>query len=182
MKRPKLLEKKTVFKGFFDVCQDLIQRADGETFTYTHFVLPVSAVVILAQDAQGRFVLNREYRHPIGNDLLGCPGGRLEPGEDPLVGGLREFQEETGYTSDEIEQIGVSYPFPGLCNQKIYFLAAKNARPHENGKQDLDPFEFIQTELKTEADLRAEIARGDRVDGLLITALGYRMLKQSNRP
>jgi ADP-ribose pyrophosphatase len=176
MKRPKVLEKKTVFKGFFDVCQDLIQRADGETFTYTHFVLPVSAVVVLGQTADGLFVLNREYRHPIGNDLLGCPGGRLEPGEDPLVGGLREFQEETGYTSDEIEQIGVSYPFPGLCNQKIYFLSAKNAKPL--GKQSLDPFEFIQPELKTEAELHAVIARGDRVDGLLITALGYRMLQE----
>lgn len=160
-----------LFQGFFDLRQDLLQREDGKTSTYTHCILPKSAAVILAKTPDGKFILNREYRHPVGFDLLGCPGGRLEEGENSLQGALREFQEETGYFSDEIQEIGVCYPFPGICNQKIHFFFAQNAYP--KSAQSLDSFEFIQVELKTEAELTQEIARGDRIDGLLVTALGY---------
>ena len=173
--KPKILQSKTILNEYVSIRQDVLERADGLTRVYTHMVLPTDAAVILAETADGKFVMNREYRHPTGDYILGCPGGRLEPGEDPLVGALREFEEETGYSSSEMKLLGLSYPFPGLCNQKIYFVHAKNAFPKKG--QKLDPFEYIQTELKTEAELRAEIAAGHRVDGLLVTALGYRALK-----
>ncbi len=175
MLKPKILRSKTIYSGYLDVRQDLLERLDGKQREYTHFILPTDAAVILAETKDGKFVLNREYRHPIGDYLLGCPGGRLEPGEDPLVGALREFEEETGYSSLEMEHLGLSYPFPGLCNQRIHFVRAKNAYP--KAAQSLDAFEYIHIELKTEQELRAEIAAGGRVDGLLITALGYRSLR-----
>lgn len=34
------------------------------------------------------------------------PGGRLEPGETPLEGVMREFSEELGLTADDIEVLG----------------------------------------------------------------------------
>ncbi|HEY4255558.1 MAG TPA: NUDIX hydrolase [Chlamydiales bacterium] len=178
MKKPKILNQKMLFQGFFDVRQDLLQREDGETSTYTHCILAKNAAVILAQTSDGKFILNREYRHPVGKELLGCPGGRLEEGENPLEGALREFQEETGYFSDDIQEIGVCYPFPGVCNQKIHFFFAQNA--YLKSAPSLDPFEFIQLELKSEKELYAEIARGQAIDGLLVTALGYWKLSLKN--
>jgi len=180
MTKPKIQSTKTIFSGFFDVRQDILQRADGITHSYTSLILSTDATSILAQDPEGRWILNREYRHPIGSYILGCPGGRLENGEDPLLGGQREFFEETGYWSDEIELIGVAYPFAGVCNQKIYFLYAKNAV--KKGPQTLDPFEFIQTELLTDEELRKEIASSNSlIDGILCSALWYKEMRSGSR-
>lgn len=170
-KKPKVHFSNVIQREFFSLQEDLLERSDGYTHTYTSLKLPCDATIILAQDQEGRWILNREYRHPTGEILLGCPGGRLEPGEDPILGGQREFFEETGYWSDEIKIIGVSYPFPGLCNQKIYFLIAKNA--FKKGNQQLDPFEFIETELKTNEELTQEIRQGTHIDSILCAALWY---------
>jgi ADP-ribose pyrophosphatase len=174
MKKPKVHSTKIVHYDFFDVRQDMVERNDGVLHPYSSLFLSTDATAIIAQDPEGRWILNREYRHPTGQFLLGCPGGRLEAGEDPIQGGQREFFEETGYWSDDIAIIGCCHPFPGICNQKIYFLWAKNA--HLKGKQQLDPFEVIETELKTDAELRQEIQRGTNIDAILCTALWYKDL------
>jgi ADP-ribose pyrophosphatase len=172
MEKPRLLTTETVFKGYFHVLKDQLQRTDGEELSYTHFRLPNDAAVILAETLEGTFVLNKEYRHPTRDFLLGCPGGTLEPGETPLEGAIRELNEESGYTSDELHLLGCSYPLPSLCNQKIYFVLAKNAYPLKE-RPKKDPFEFITTELKTEKELRELIQKGVLLDSLLLTALGY---------
>jgi ADP-ribose pyrophosphatase len=177
MEKPKILSSKTLFKGFFDVQQDLIQRADGKELPYSHCVLPTDAAVVIGETSDGHFILNREYRHPTGEYILGCPGGGLHEKEDPILGGLREFHEESGYWSDSMELLGISYPLAAICNQKIYFLWAKNA--YLKGEQALDLFEYIHTELKTEEELDRELRSGSVLDGLLLTALTFRRLRVS---
>ena len=173
MKKPTIHSSRVLLQGdFYKINEDWLGRPDGEKSPYVSLQLHHAAAVILAQDEMGRYILNREYRHPTGEHLLGCPGGRLEPGEDPLIGGLRELLEETGYTTDQIQFMGSSYPFPGICNQKIHFLWARNCK--KMAPQNLDPLEYIVTELKEEADLYREIHSKSQIDGLLCTALWYK--------
>lgn len=168
---PKVHSSRIVHEGFVALREDLLEREGGLIQPMNTFVCS-DAVTMLAQDNEGRWVLNREYRHSAGEILLGCPGGRLEAGEDPIAGGKREFLEETGYWVDDVIIIGCCYPFPGLCNQKIYHLFGKGAVRKDNPK--LDPFEFIETELIEDADLRKRIGNGAAVDGILLTALWYK--------
>jgi ADP-ribose pyrophosphatase len=174
MEKPKVVASKRVYSGHLDITQDLLERADGLQTPYTHFTFRSDAVVVLAQTRDGKYLLNREYRHPTGGYLLGCPGGKLEPGEDPIAGGQRELLEETGYTADHFKLVGVTYHMPANCNQKVYFLSAQNARLA--GPQKLDPFEYIRPELKTLEKLRAEIAAGAPLDSHLLAALGFHHL------
>ena len=170
---PQVHASETIHRGFFQVRQDLLHTQEGISHSYT-LILTMDSTAILAQDIEGRWILNREYRHPTGKFLLGCPGGRLEPEEDPIAGGQREFYEETGYWSDEIILIGCCYPFPGLCNQKVYYLWAKNA--FQKGTQKLDPLEIITPELKTDAELKEELRKENQVDATLCAALWYHHL------
>jgi ADP-ribose pyrophosphatase len=179
VEKPKVVNSKTLFEGYFNVQQDAIQRKDGKELFYSHCVLPTDAAVVIGETADGHFILNREYRHPTGKYILGCPGGSLLKEEDPIAGGLREFHEESGYWSDSVELIGISYPLAAICNQKIYFLWGKNA--YLKGGQSLDPFEYIHTERKTEQELQKELLSGAVLDGLLLTALSFRRLKISGR-
>ena len=169
MEKPKLLGSKTLFSGYIEVKEDLLERKDGKTIGYTHFKTPSDAVVIIATNREGKLVLNREYRHPIGSYILGCPGGTLEKNEDPLIGARRELLEETGYWSDELRILGASHQIPALTSQKIYFIEAKNAFLKEG--QKLDPFEYIQTELKTQDEIGQDVLSGVVFDGHLLAAL-----------
>ena len=48
-------------------------------------------------DRRGRLLLQlRTSDAPVDAGKWGIPGGKLEPGEDPLAGALRETKEETG--------------------------------------------------------------------------------------
>lgn len=176
MEKPKILTSEILFSGYFNVRQDLIERSDGRKASYSHCVLPTDAAVTIAQTPDGAFVLNREYRHPTGGHIIGCPGGSLLPGEDPLIGGIREFHEETGYWSDEVELLGTVYPLPAICNQKITFISAKNA--YLKGHQRLDPFEYIETILLTQDQIAAELSAGVILDGLLLTGLSLLRFKK----
>lgn len=174
MKIPSTVSTKTVFSGFFDVSQDTILRSDGERFDYTYMVLGADAAVVVAQTTDGLYIMNREFRQPVGEWVLGCPGGRLEKGEDPIPGVQRELFEETGYWSDDIVLTGSCYPLPSLLKQKIYFLYAKNCV--KKSVQHLDPFEFIKIELKSEEELQKEIKKGRHVDAIMCAALWYKSL------
>lgn len=177
-KTPKVLSSKIVYDDFLKIREDIIELKNGSTRPYSCLLLPENAAIILAQDTEGNYIINYEYRHPSRLFLLGCPGGLLEKGEDPIEGGRRELLEETGYAADEIYLTGCAYPFPGICEQKIYYLWAKNAVK----KQDphLDPLEIIETQLKTEKELRQAIRTQSNIDAILCTALWYKEMFQSH--
>jgi ADP-ribose pyrophosphatase len=168
---PKVKSTRIVHDSFFSLREDLLERSDGAMHPYLTLAC-TDAVAVLAQDEKGRLILNREYRHATGAILLGCPGGRIEEGEDPITGGKRELLEETGYWLDDGILIGCCHPFPSLCNQKIYFLFGKNAV--KKGEQNLDPLECIEPVLLHDDELRCMIQKGTPVDGVLLTALWFK--------
>lgn len=170
MQKPKVKSTRLLHDGYIALREDLLEKGDGLLQPMNTLVC-TDAVALLAKDEEGRWIINREYRHATGQILLGCPGGRLEADEDPVSGGKREFFEETGYWADEAILAGSCYPFPGLCNQKIYYLYAPRAR--KTGTPKLDAFEFIETELIEDSDLRKRISNGTLADGILLTAIWF---------
>ena len=54
--------------------------------------------VIVCATFQGKVVLVRQYRYPIGGYVYEFPAGLVEPGEDVLSAAKREIFEETGLT------------------------------------------------------------------------------------
>ena len=86
--------------------------------------------------------LVRQYRHPYGEVIYEIPAGKLELGEDPLLCGKRELSEETGYTAKEWQSLGVIYPTPAYCSEKIYvYFATKLIK----GSAHLDQGEFVES-------------------------------------
>ena len=56
-------------------------------------------MVVIPLLDDGRVLLERQFRYPIGRVMTEFPAGKLDPGEDPLACGKRELLEETGYTA-----------------------------------------------------------------------------------
>jgi ADP-ribose pyrophosphatase len=170
MKKPKVLNSATLFEGHFKLIQDTLQNDAGQTGSYTYCSVH-DAAVILAQTPDGRYIVTYEYRHPIQSYILGLPGGSLHPNEDISSGALRELQEETGYTSDNLHHLGTTHQMPGLATSKVHFFHAENA--YLKSSPIPEPFEFIQVRLLTLPELQST----QPLDSHLLVALALKAWK-----
>ena len=75
---------------------DEVELPNGKRTT-REVVEHADAVVVLPLDQSGRALLVRQYRYPIGQDLLEAPAGGIDSGEAPEQAAQRELQEEIGY-------------------------------------------------------------------------------------
>lgn len=66
---------------------------------------PRDRATLLFVVADERVLLIRKKRG-LGAGKMSAPGGRIEPGESPLDGAIREVVEETGVTPTDVEQRG----------------------------------------------------------------------------
>lgn len=74
--------------------------------------------------------------------LLDFPSGYIEKGEDPLNAALRELQEETGYTADNIKSIASYYQDEGVSDARINVFLATGLRKVSD--LNLDEDEYIE--------------------------------------
>lgn len=116
-----------------------------------------------------RVLLIRQYRYPIGEAILELPAGKLDPGEEPEACARRELREETGWTAQHIEQLGVMLTTPGFCSEALHLFLAEDLIP---GDQRLEQGEeSIEVRDVPFAEAMAMCASGDIRDGKTITAL-----------
>ena len=64
-------------------------------------------------DERNNVLTVTQYRYVFGKTLLEIPAGKLDPGEDPVTGALRELKEETGAVPDTFLPLGRILPAPG---------------------------------------------------------------------
>lgn len=142
-----MIEKVTAtryeFKGrIINTRVDDVLLPDGST-SNREIVEHNGGVGIIALDSNDCICLVRQYRHPYGEVIYEIPAGKLEKGEQPLLCGQRELREETGYTAADWVDLGVVYPTPGYCAEKIYVFLATHLTM---GEIQLDEGEFVECE------------------------------------
>lgn len=118
-------------------------------------------VGIVPVTEDGRFLINNQYKHGIGQAVLEFPAGTIDPDEeDPLVTARRELMEETGYSvaDDQIELLAHMYANPTGARTRIWWYLARNVR--KTGEQKVDPVEVIENRLVTPGELLALIHNG----------------------
>ncbi|HET8842495.1 MAG TPA: NUDIX hydrolase [Ktedonobacteraceae bacterium] len=104
--------------------------------------------------ADGRFLINQQYKHGIGREVLEFPAGGIDPHEtDPLETARRELMEETGYSfsEDNVEFLAHMYANPTGAITEIWWYLARDVR--QTGMPKEDPLEVIENQLITPAEL-----------------------------
>lgn len=152
---PKFTEKRlsseTIFEGrVFTVKKDYAEIQTGET-KLREIVIHPGGVVIAAITEEQKVLMVRQYRYPLGQELIEFPAGKLEPNEDPDVTAKRELLEETGCTAKHWEKLAVTFATPGFCNETLHLYKATgltmNAPQTEDG-EILEHFEAPLEEVK----------------------------------
>jgi len=126
---------------------------------------PGSVVIVPITD-DGRVVLVRQYRAPLGQWAWELPAGSLKPGEDIEQAARRECHEEIGLIPGRLDRLGSFYPTPGYCDEKMNFFRAaglREARADDEAAQP-DEDEDIETKRFTLDELRSMIRSGEIID------------------
>lgn len=161
---------RTVFESqWFRLQQDDLTLPAGEEITYT-FVDHGGYVVVVPLQSDGRVVMERVYRHTLGRSLMECPSGGLD-GEDPLLAGRRELEEETGYIGGCWTSLGSFAGSPGISNERFHVWLAEGVVCEgvvaREATEEME-VELLDFELLCERALRGEIEDAPSALALLL--------------
>jgi len=172
-----ILSRETVYKGrVFDVSKDLVTLPGGKQQVYDTILHPGGAA-ILPVDAEGNVYLVKQFRPAANQMVLEIPAGRIEPGEDPREGVIRELREETGFCAKTVGKLMSVYSTIGLCEEVLHLYYAEGLTP---GEQDLDEDEYIDVVKIPLTELTAMVLRGEIIDAKTATAvMAYVLRKQA---
>ncbi|WP_427911682.1 NUDIX domain-containing protein [Ramlibacter sp. MMS24-I3-19] len=160
------LSREELLRGhFLHAVREQVALPDGSRAT-REFILHPGAVMVIPLLDDGRVVLERQWRHPLGRVMVEFPAGKLDAGEDRLACARRELQEETGYTAREWAHAGVLHP---VISYSTEFIDIWFARGLTAGERRLDEGEFLDVFAATPQELLAWCRDGRVTDAKTLT-------------
>lgn len=158
--------------GFLEVRRDTVRLPDGRAAT-REFIQHPGAVAVIPMRDDGRLVLVRQHRYPVGKVLLEWPAGKLDPHESTWACAQRELQEETGYTATEWAFAGEMHNAAAYSTESIWLWFARGLK---SGPTRLDDGEFVETVALSLPELVALDKQGALLD--VKTLVGLHWLQQ----
>ena len=162
------INSKTIASGGMLVVKcDQVRLPNGH-ISYREYVTHSGAVLVVPILPNGNIVLEKQFRYPLNQVFIELPAGKIDLGEDILVTGQRELEEETGYTASHWLKLGHQHPCIGYSNEVIHIYLAYGlvTGPHRRDNDE----SLIVYEYSLENCL-AMIQNGQITDGKTIIAL-----------
>lgn len=148
----------------------VVCKRNGKTKDF-HRIDFSSWVNIVAVTPDQKIVFIRQYRFGSGQLEVEIPGGAVEKGEDPLLGGIRELLEETGYSGENARIIGKVCPNPAIQDNFCYTVLVENVR--KTAELHLDDMEDIEVFTVKCSELPELMRNGSIQHGLVLNALTF---------
>jgi ADP-ribose pyrophosphatase len=143
---------RTLLDGnFLQVHRDDVLLPDGTHATREYIRHPGAVAVVPLLD-DGRVVVVRQFRYPIGRSILEFPAGKRDPGETTLECARRELAEETGYRAREWAYACEIHNAAAYSTESIWIWFARGL---VEGPQQLDAGEFVEVLKMGESELDA---------------------------
>ncbi|MFA6561746.1 MAG: NUDIX hydrolase [Verrucomicrobiia bacterium] len=175
-----VLESRKVFAAppWIRLSRQRIRLPDGRVVDDFHYIHLTDYAIVVAQTPDGRFILERQYKHGVGKVCLTLPAGGVAEGEDPLRAAQRELLEETGYEADSWQCLGRYACNANYGCGNAHIFTARNARRiAEPDSGDLEEMEIVLLEKE---ELRRALHDG-RIAALGAVAAVALALSDGNR-
>jgi len=169
----KTLRSEYLFKDlWFTVRKDTCQRPDGKIVDpYYVYEFP-EWVTAVALTSDGRFIMEKQYRHASGMTMYEIPGGCVDDTDASLEAAVaRELREETGYEFESFEYLGKISANPSTHNNWMHMFLARGGEL--KNEQELDHNEDIEIHLMDLEEIRALLDEHKIYQSMHATALFY---------
>jgi len=164
-----ILSKKIVWQGKFMSAVEITYR-DARGIVRTWEALQrvgVSGIVVMvAVTPAGNVLLEKQFRPPVGRDVLELPAGLVEDGESMEVAAKRELIEETGWSAGKLRFLAEGPISTGASTEALRaYLCTDLEHVGKNGGDDNEIIEVIEVPIRQAQEfLRAAQQNGTLVD------------------
>ena len=178
MEKIKRIDRSLVYKGaWISMYTDSMAFANGN-FADWDFIHHNGAAAMVAEDADGKIVIIRQWRPGAEGEILELPAGGINPGEEPMDAAVRELREETGALCDEAKPLLMIQPSPAYNDEKVHMFYCKVTGYTE---LELDDNEYVTIERYSLEELIGKIMNGDIADSKTVAGLfAYQEIKRRN--
>lgn len=173
----KTIKSEYLFKDlWFTVRKDTCQRADGKIIDPYYIYEFPEWVTAVALTEDGKFIMERQYRHALGMTMFEIPGGCVDDTDASLEAAVaRELREETGYEFSSFEYMGKVSANPSTNNNWMHMFLAKGGVKISG--QELDHNEEIEVHLMDISDIKTLLKENRIYQSMHATALFYALEK-----
>ncbi|HLQ72563.1 MAG TPA: NUDIX hydrolase [Bacillota bacterium] len=176
----KTLKTTTVYNGkIVHLRVDDVLLPDGEK-SKREIIKHPGAVAIIPITPDNKIVLVRQYRKPLEKTIVEIPAGKIEQKERPELTAIRELEEETGYTTNELSFVTSFYTSPGFADELMHiYMTTDIHRLTEKVTGDDD--EFIEKMELTLEEAKEYVRKQDIHDAKTNYAILYLEQMEMNR-
>ena len=175
MHTEKQISSELKYKGhIINVYSDTVELENGKS-AHRDVVRHKGAVCVAPLTDKGEFLFVKQFRYPVGRELLELPAGKLDSiAENPLDCAHRELEEETGMKAHEMIHLGTFVASPGFCDEKIEMYLARGLY---SGVANPDDDEFLDV-LPIPVNEALDMVMENKIDDgktqlLILKALKY---------
>jgi 8-oxo-dGTP pyrophosphatase MutT (NUDIX family) len=164
-----IIGKKVVWRGKFMSAVEITYRdARGVLRTWEALErLGIGGIVVMiAVTPSGNVILEKQFRPPVGREVLELPAGLVEPDESMEVAAKRELIEETGWSAGKLEFLAEGPISTGASTEALRaYLCTDLDYVGKNGGDDNEIIEVIEVPIQHAQDyLRAAQTKGTLID------------------
>ncbi|WP_010650780.1 NUDIX hydrolase [Oceanobacillus massiliensis] len=139
----KTIKSEKIFNGkVINLQVDEVSLPNGKTSTRELIKHP-GAVAVIPITKDNKIIFVEQYRKPLEKSLVEIPAGKLDNQENPLAAAVRELEEETGYTTNDLSFVTSFYTSPGFADELIHIYVTDQLIKMDNPPNG-DEDEFVE--------------------------------------
>ena len=159
------------------VDKEVCELPDGKVIDDFYTLWQPDWVLILARDADGKWIMTRQYRHGTHSVALEFPAGIIDKGEAPLDAAHRELQEECAFAGGTWKYLR-EFPMNPDRHRGRYFVVladgvSKQGETHFDATEDIDSLR-LSTEEVLEKMRNGEMNHPLQIAAFLLYARDFR--------
>lgn len=151
------------------VRKDHVRQPNGTVIDDFYVMEYPDWVTVIAITQDGRFVMERQYRHGIKRTCYEICGGTVESHESPLETAKRELLEEAGYAGGVWSEYAPTAPNPSAMTNICHTFIADGVK--KVAEQNIEQTEDIDIVLLSREELIDSMSKGEILQGDMLAPL-----------